>query len=367
MKVPMFDLRVLDMDLKRDLIKALEEVLDHGILFMGPEVEELEAKIADYIGVKYAVGVSSGSSALYLALISCNIGPGDEVITTPLTWIITANAIAACGAKPIFADIGDDFNIAPNSIKERISPKTKAIIPMHYAGHMCDMEQIKQISQDNNLYLIEDAAQSFGAEINGQKSGSFSTVAAFSMNPMKPFNGYGDAGFAVTDDNEKYERIKMLRYAGTKSIPGTHVTADAIEVSLNHKIDNINAALLLVSLKYLPKKQKIVNNIAVRYSNELNENIKVQRLAQTEVHGRYVFPIRTDKRDDLMHYLHSKNIETKIMNEPLASQAHAFKELKSLPLPNAERVLNSSLVIPCHDKMSEEQTDYVINNINSFF
>ncbi|MBC8226741.1 MAG: DegT/DnrJ/EryC1/StrS family aminotransferase, partial [Gammaproteobacteria bacterium] len=291
MKVPMFDLRVLDQELKSDLIKAMEDVLSHGILFMGPEVEELEKKIAEYIGVKYAIGVSSGSSALYLALQSCDIGPGDEVITTPLTWIITANAIAACGATPIFADISNNFNIDPNSIRERITTKTKAIIPMHYAGHMCDMEQIVNISEENNLHLIEDAAQSFGAELNGRKSGSFSSVAAFSMNPMKPFNGYGDAGFAVTNDEEKFERIKMLRYAGTRSIPGTNVTADAIEVSLNHKIDNINAALLLVSLKYFPKKQKYINDIAERYNKELTHHIEFQQLAETEIHGRYVYPI----------------------------------------------------------------------------
>ncbi|SVD23778.1 uncharacterized protein METZ01_LOCUS376632, partial [marine metagenome] len=142
MHVPMFDLRVLDQSLKNDLVEAFERVLSHGILFMGPEVEELESKIAEYIGVKYAVGVSSGSSALYLALKACDIGPSDEVITTPLTWIITANAIAACGANPVFADVRDDFNIDPDSIRERITPKTKAIVPMHYAGCMCDMEEI---------------------------------------------------------------------------------------------------------------------------------------------------------------------------------------------------------------------------------
>ena len=303
MKVPMFDLRVLDHNLKNDLKEAFERVLDHGILFMGPEVEELESKIAEYIGVKYAVGLSSGSSALYLALQSCDIGSADEVITTPLTWIITANAIAACGATPVFADVCDDFNIDPVSINENITSKTKAIVPMHYAGHMCDMETITQIANENGLVVIEDAAQAFGAELNGKKSGSFSTVGAFSMNPMKPLNGYGDLGFAVTDDKEKYERIKILRYSGTKSVPGTNVTADSQEVSLNHKIDNINAALLLVSLKYFPAKQRTVSKIANRYNTELTRQIEYQKVAHTETHGRFVYVIKSDQRDDLKKYL----------------------------------------------------------------
>ena len=367
MHVPMFDLRVLDQSLKNDLVEAFEKVLSHGILFMGPEVEELESKIAEYIGVKYAVGLSSGSSALYLALKVCDIGPSDEVITTPLTWIITANAIAECGANPVFADVRDDFNIDPDSIRERITPKTKAIVPMHYAGCMCDMEEITSIAKEHNLHIIEDAAQSFGAEINGRKSGSFSIVGAFSMNPMKPLNGYGDLGFAVTDNKEMYERIKMLRYSGTKSIPGTNVTADSQEVSLNHKIDNINAALLLVSLKYFPLKQKATNRVADRYNSELTNKIKYQNVSKGEIHGRFVYVIATERRNTLMQHLKSKDIETKIMHEPLSSDAHVYNNLESQPTPMAAELLRKSLVIPCHDKMSKEQVDYVINSINEFF
>lgn len=367
MHVPMFDLRVLDQSLKNDLAEAFERVLNHGILFMGPEVEELESKIAEYIGVKYAVGVSSGSSALYLALKACDIGPSDEVITTPLTWIITANAIAACGANPVFADVRDDFNIDPDSIRERITSKTKAIVPMHYTGHMCDMEEITSIAKEHNLLVIEDAAQSFGAEINGRKSGSFSIVGAFSMNPMKPLNGYGDVGFTVTDNKGIYERIKMLRYAGTKSIPGTNVTADSQEVSLNHKIDNINAALLLVSLKYFPNKQKVVKKIADRYNSELSHQINYQNVSKGEIHGRFVYVIATERRNALMQHLKSKDIETKIMHEPLSYDAHAYKNMESHSTPMAEELLKKSLVIPCHDKMSKEQVDYVIESINEFF
>ena len=144
--VPMFDLSINDPILKEELLHSVATVLDHGRLFLGPEVEEFEQTVASYVGTKYAVGVGSGSSALYLALKACGIGPGDEVITSPLTWIISSNAIRACGADTVFADVGDDFNIDPDSIQKKITQKTKAIVPVHYAGHLCDMHKIKTIA-----------------------------------------------------------------------------------------------------------------------------------------------------------------------------------------------------------------------------
>ncbi|MEO2172685.1 MAG: aminotransferase class I/II-fold pyridoxal phosphate-dependent enzyme, partial [bacterium] len=163
MRVPIFDLRVTDPEIRRELLDSIEKVFDHGRLFLGPEVEEFEHQVAQFIGTKYAIGVSSGSSALYLALRAVGIGPGDEVITTPLTWIISSNAISACGATPVFVDVRDDFNIDPVAIESEITSRTKAIVPVHYAGHLCDMEAIQEIAERNNILVIEDAAQAFGA------------------------------------------------------------------------------------------------------------------------------------------------------------------------------------------------------------
>ena len=230
-KVPLFDLRVLDTNLRAELTEAFTTVLDHGRLFGGgPELDEFEEIIAAETGMQYAVGVGSGSSAIYMALKACGIGPGDEVITTPLTWIITVNAIAACGATPVFADVREDFNIDPMSIKERISSKTKAIVPMHYVGHMCEMDKICSIAEKNGLMIIEDAAQAFGASLNGEIAGSFSIAAGFSMNPMEVLGGYGEAGVVVTNEDEIYRRLKRLRHAGTTSDPKRIITNECLDL-----------------------------------------------------------------------------------------------------------------------------------------
>jgi dTDP-4-amino-4,6-dideoxygalactose transaminase len=366
MRVPIFDLRVTDSQLKDDLMIAFEKVIDHGKLFMGPEVEEFEEMVANYIGTKYVVGVGSGSSALYMALKACDIGPGDEVITTPLTWIITVNAIAACGATPVFADVREDFNIDPASIEERLTPKTKAIVPMHYAGHMCDMEAICSFADKNGLIVVEDAAQAFGASLKGRKAGSFSLAAGLSMNPMKVLAGYGEAGAVVTDDEKIYQRLKRIRHAGTTSDPKKRITNECLEVSLNHKMDTINAALLLVALKHLPEKKKKREMIAKRFDNELQTQILLQGYLENEVHGRYVYVIKTNKRDQLKKILEHNQIETKILNEPLACDAPVFKQYNNYSVPVARQMLAISLVIPSHEKLSQKQVDYIISSINSF-
>ena len=361
MRIPIFDLRVDEPDLKAELMGAFSRVLDHGRLFMGPEVEEFEEKIATNIGSRYAVGVGSGSSALYMALKACGIGPGDEVITTPLTWIITVNAIAACGATPVFADVREDFNIDPESIKVRISKKTKAIVPMHYAGHMCEMDTICEIAEKNNLIVVEDAAQAFGATLNGKKAGSFSLAAGISMNPMKVLAGYGEAGVVVTSDQEIYKRLTRLRHAGTTSDPKKNITNECLEVSLNHKMDTINAALLIVALKHLPEKRKKREAVARRYDRELPEPIRRQGYLAEEVHGRYVYAVSVNARDELKHFLENKQIETKIFNEPLACDAPVYKQYNNYPVPVARKMLESNLILPSHDNLSDEQIAFVID------
>lgn len=360
MRVPFFDLRVRDQKLKDELIEAFKKVLDHGKLFMGPEVEEFQDRIASAIGKRYAIGVGSGSSALFMALKACNIGPGDEVITTPLTWIITVNAIAACGATPVFADVQEDFNIDPNSIKERITSNTKAIVPVHYAGHMCEMDSICEIADKNKLIIVEDVAQAYGAGLNGKRAGSFSLAAGLSMNPMKVLGGYGEAGTVVTDDEEIYQRLKRLRHAGTTSDPKKRITNDCLEISLNHKMDTINAALLLVALKHLPEKRKQREAIARQYDRELPTGIARQGYHKNEVHGRYVYAIRVDERNELKTFLAKNQIETKIFNEPLACDAPVYQQYNTHPVPVARKMLAMNLILPSHEKLSKEQVNKVI-------
>ena len=366
MKVPLFDLKVQDTKTKIELLKSFESVLNHGKLFSGPEIEKFESKIALLCETKYAVGVSSGSSALFLALKASGIKSGDEVITTPLTWVITVNAIVACGAIPVFADIKADFNIDPESISKLVTKRTKAIVPMHYAGHMCDMKNIVSISEQYNLLIVEDAAQAFGASLDGKMAGTYSSAGAFSMNPMKNLGGYGESGVVVTDDQNIYEKLLLLRHAGTTKTKEGY-TNYCIETSLNHKMDTINAAFLLVSLKRFKNKMKSREKVATILNKKLTHYVSIPQKENNEVHGRYVYPLRVELRDELMLFLKSRGIETKILNAPLACDAPIYKKFKTTPVPKSEQLVLQNVIIPSHEKLTEAQLDYIGDSFESFF
>jgi dTDP-4-amino-4,6-dideoxygalactose transaminase len=367
MHTPFFDLKVTNPSLKKELLNAVEGVLNHGRILFGPEVQEFERKVAQAAGTKYAVGVASGSSALYLALKCLDIGPGDEVITTPLTWIITGNAIVECGADPVFVDIKDDFNIDPKSIEQAITDKTKAIVPVHFTGLMCEMDKICGIAERFNIPVIEDAAQAYGAEYDSKKAGSFSTVAALSMNSMKVLGGYGETGAVVTNRKDLYKKLKMLRYTGTKSDPSKIITNEAIYVSLNHKIDTIQAAMLLVMMKHLPDRMKRRTEIAKRYNEALSDLVVCPKFRDGDIHALYTYAIQCDRRDHLMNQLNNNGIETKIYHKPLVSDAPVFRKYKRNGTHNAQKVLNRFLSIPAHEKLSNEQVEFVIDNIKAFY
>ncbi len=369
MKVKMFDLKIKDKLLRRDLIKSLNRLFDHGQFFMGPEVLDFEKKIAKFLNVKYALGVSSGSSALYLALKACGIKQGDEVITTPLSWIITSNAIIECGATPVFVDVADDLNINPDLIEKSITKKTKAIVPMHYAGHMCDMNKISAIAKKYKLKIIEDAAQSFGASLNKIKSGNFSSVASFSMNPMKTLSGYGENGIVVTNNKKIFNKLKTLRHAGTTSDPKKKITNFCNDTSLNHKMDTINASLLLISFKKFKQKIEKKNIIAEYYNKNLSPKIIKQDdyMYKGEKNGRYVYPIIVNRRDKLRRYLEKKGIETKIFHLPLINKSPFYlKNYKSSKMRNAERLIKKIIILPLNEKLLKGQIKYITDNINYF-
>ena len=206
-KVPFLDLRVTDDAEFRSLVASIEKVFHHGRLVMGPEVTRFEEEISKYCGRRYAVGVNSGTDALFIALKGFGIGGGDEVITTSLSWIATANAIAMTGAKPVFADIEDDLNISPECVERKISERTRAILPVHYTGRVCKMDALRRIAEKNGLAIVEDAAQAFGARNSGKVAGSLGDVACFSMNPMKLLAACGEAGIILTDDERVYRRL----------------------------------------------------------------------------------------------------------------------------------------------------------------
>ena len=320
--------------------------------------------MSNFLNMKYTIGVASGSSALYLALKSLGIKKGDEVITTPFSWIITSNAIVECGAKPIFVDIKDDYNLNADLIIKKITSKTRAIVPMHWGGHMCDMEKITKIAKKYGLFIIEDAAQAFGAKIKNKKSGNYSDVAAFSMNPMKCLNGYGEGGLVATNSKKYYEKIKILRYAGTTSDPKKLITNNCVEVSLNHKMDTVSAAMLLASFKFFKKKINYLKEIKKFYDKNLNHKVKLQKIEKHETPGLYAYPIQINNRDKVKEFLRGKNIETKIWNDPLISTSPAYKKYNKNDTPNAKKILKRTLNIPFHEKLTKKELKYVVDNIN---
>jgi len=361
MKIPYRDLSIIDNEKKRKLLSSVEKVLTHGRIILGPEVNRLESKIASICNKKYAVAVSSGTDSLYLSLRSLDICAGDEVITTPLSWISTVNAIVLCGATPVFVDIGNDLNIDVQLINDALTAKTKAILPVHFTGKMCNMIRIMQCAIENNLFIIEDASQAFGSHMNNQKAGSFGDVNCFSLNPMKNLCAYGEAGVIVTDNKSIYEKLLSLRYSGTIN------KENCIYPSLNGRIDTIQAAMLLVELDYFVDKLKRIREIAHYYTERL-QGIVLCPEEEGTYHSFYSYTIMTNRRKELMEYLNSKEIETKIQHPILMPYHSAYKNFfTSIKIPNAERLVEQILSIPNHEKLTQKEVKYIADSIENFF
>jgi len=336
-------------------------MLTHGRIVLGPEVQELEQRIAEYCGRRYAVGVGSGTDALFLGLKSLNIGLGDEVITTALSWIATANAIALTGATPVFADIGDDLNINPESVRKLITSKTKAILPVHFTGKICKMPQLMRIAEEYNLFLVEDAAQAFSATLHGRRAGSFGVIACFSMNQMKIFGSCGDAGMIVTDREDIQRKLLALRHNGMVD------RTECIAVSLNGRIDTIHAAILLHRLKLVDEIIKKRRKIASWYDERLTGIVELPRQAEGEHDIHFSYQIRTDRRDELMAFLMTNGIETQIQHSILMPHQPAYRVNVRGEFPNAERLVKRILCIPNNEKLSRDDVDYVADTIHNFF
>ncbi|MDP6781638.1 MAG: DegT/DnrJ/EryC1/StrS family aminotransferase [Alphaproteobacteria bacterium] len=355
------DLAVQDDALRQELLDAVEGVLRHGRIVMGPEVAELETALARQCGNAFAVAVDSGSSALYLALRCLDLGPGDEVITTPLSWVATFNAIAATRALPVAVDIGDDLNMDPAAIEAAITPNTRAIVAVHYAGLVCDMAPIMDTAARHGLDVVEDAAQAFSAHRDGSPAGSFSRLAALSMNPMKVFSAYGEAGAVVCDEEALYDRLTMLRYAGTVN------REECREISLNHKPDTIQASMLLVVLRHLEDKVEQRRKIARYYDGELGSLVACPGEPQGARHVYYDYIIQCDRRDDLKCFLESRGIEVKIHHETLIPDQPAYENLPAQDLPAARRATERILSLPCHEAMRDDEAEYVAAAVRNFF
>jgi len=346
-------------------IQEVVKVLKSGMLAQGKYVEEFEKAFAEYIGVDYAIAVCNGTVALILALNACGVKSGDEVITTPFTFIATANAILHQNAKPIFADIDEKtYNINPDDVLEKITHRTKAILGVHLFGHPFDVKALQEICEDHNLVLIEDCAQAHGAEFEGKKVGSFG-IGCFSFYPTKNMTT-GEGGIITTNDRKIAEKIKLLRNHG-------EITKyEHVVLGYNYRMTNIQGALGVVQLKKLDK----MNEIRRKNAKFLNEGIKVKGLIKPfeaknvkHVYHQYVVRVTSDfpmTRDEFIEYLRSRGIGCAVhYPKPIYKQPLYVKlGYGNVRCPTAERVSKEVLSLPVHPALTEDNLRYIVDTIN---
>ena len=360
-RVRFLDLSVKEPEERADILGAVEELLDHGRLVMGPEVDEFESRIAAYCQRQYGVGVGTGTDALILGLKALGIGPGDEVITTPLSWLATGSSILLNGATAVFCDVDETLNIDPATIEQYVTPRTKAILPVHFTGRLARMPEIIDIARRHQLLVIEDAAQAFGATFEGRPSGSFGDVACFSFNAMKILGGLGDGGMVLTDDSDVAAKLRMLRHTGVPEREYCHV------LSHNCRLDTIQAAILLRRLERYPAIVALRREIARRYDKELAGIVETSPNRPGFLDVFYTYTIRTPRRDELMRYLADLGIETRIQHPVLMNDQPAFQGKVRGNSPVAARLVHEILCLPAHEKLSLDDQSYVIDSIKTFF
>jgi dTDP-4-amino-4,6-dideoxygalactose transaminase len=367
MKVPILDLSIQHQRLKSEITHAIEQVMDKTHFILGENVRKLEADIAAYCGVQHGIGVANGSDALYLALLACGIGKGDEVITSAFTFFATAGAIARVGATPVFVDIDPlTFNIDAGQIEAKITAKTKAIMPVQLYGQCSNHEAINRIAANHNLVVIEDAAQAIGAEFQGQKSGSLGTMACFSFFPTKNLGAYGDGGMIVTNRDDLADKLKMLRAHGSKPKYYHHL------LGCNSRLDELQAAILNVKFPHLETWIASRQEIARRYDALLAQHCKVVTTPAVDGNNRHVFhqyTIRCPRRDELQAFLKSNGVETMVYYpKPLHLQpVFEYLSYREGDLPETERACDEALSLPMFPELTLEQQEYVVSCIRRFY
>lgn len=369
MKVPLLDLRAQHESLRGELLAAIERVMGTQQFVLGPEVQAFEEEIARYTKTSYSVGCASGSDALLLALLALGITTGDEVITSPFTFFATGGAIARLGARPVFVDIDPrTYNLEPGRVEAVITPRTRAIMPVHLYGQCADMTPLLEISRRRNLPLIEDAAQAIGSEDRGRTAGSMGLIGCFSFYPTKNLGGAGDGGLLTTNDEELSQRLRTLRVHG-----GT-TEYHHREVGINSRLDSLQAAVLRVKLKYLDDWSAERQKKAQRY-NQLFQEAKLQfelippfvRTETRHIFHQYVVRV-PQHRDAFMKHLDHKGVGTKIYYPIPLHEQECFQYLryKEGAFPEAERAARETVALPCFPELSEEQQEYVVDAISSF-
>jgi dTDP-4-amino-4,6-dideoxygalactose transaminase len=366
MNIPLADLKAQYLSIKKEIDDAIRQTVENTQFILGPEVKALEKEIAAYMGVKHAIGVASGTDALLISLLACGIGPGDEVITTPFTFIATAETVSRCGAVPVFVDVDPEtYNIDTKKIEKKITNKTKAILPVHLYGQAAEMDEILRLARKYNLKVIEDCAQSCGAGYHGKKAGSLGDAGCLSFFPGKVLGAYGDGGMIITSDAKIAEKAEIYRNHGGKD------KYFVVVHGFNSRLDSLQAAILRVKLNYLDEWTAKRRQKAGLYYKLLNgtKGIHVPGVVPENYHVFNYYTIRATERDKLQKHLNSQGIATAIYYPMPLHLQEVYKPLghKAGDFPVSEHAAKEVLSLPMYPELEDEHIEYIAGQIKLFY
>jgi len=351
--------------LKAEIDAVIKEALSGGDLIMRRQLKDFEADMASFVGTDYAVGLNSGSDALFLSLLAAGVGEGDEVITVAHTFVATVAAIVHCGATPVLVDVGEDFNMDMDAFEAAITSRTRAVIPVHLNGRLCHMGRLMAVAGRYNLIVIEDSAQALGASLDGRRAGSFGLSGCFSFYPAKILGGAGDGGIMVTSSKEMAEKVRLLRDHGQN-----RDTGDILFYGYNSRLDNIQAAILDFKLKLLPGWIERRRELAMLYENGLGDLPQVKTPPPPEEKRFYDaytnYVIRAENRDGLAACLKDNGIEI-LISWPKPMHRHAGLGLGGFHLPVTERVSDEVISLPLYPELDDDKVRYVIQTVRGFY
>jgi len=365
MRIPILDLKAQYATIKDEVARAISDVCESQAFALGPAVAEFEKNIAAYCDCKHAIGVSSGSDALLVSLMALGIEPGDEVITTPFSFFATAGCIVRLGAKPVFVDVDPDFyNIDPAGIEEKITERTRAVIPVHLFGQIAPMKDITEIASQHDLAVVEDAAQAIGASRDGIKAGNFGGCGCFSFYPTKNLGGFGDGGLVTTNSDALADKIRTLRDHGQKPRYFYKV------IGGNFRLDGIQGTVLNVKLRYLDEwNEKRRRNAALYDSLFADSPVGTPKIGNGNVSIYHQYTITVPERDKLQQYLADNDIGSAVFYPKPLHLQDCFKELgyKEGDMPVTEKLCNEVLSLPVYPELSSEEIEFVAKTVLKFY
>lgn len=363
MSVPFVSLDRQYRSLRSELLDEFDRVCSGGTYVMGETLERFERQVADFCEVRHAVGVANGSDALFLSLKALGVGPGDEVITCPNSFIATAWTIVAAGARPVFVDVTDDYTIDPGLVEHAITSRTKAIMPVHLTGRPADMDAINEIAAARGLHVIEDAAQAIGARYRGRRVGGLGTAAGFSLHPLKNLGVYGDGGLLTTDRDDVYEHVLKLRNHGLRN-------RDECEMwGYNSRLDTLQAGVAAIKLRHLDRWNTRCREIAGAYREGLRGLVWLPEDDEAYEAVYHNFIIRTGRRDELVAHLAARGVGTRIHYPIPIHLQQAARDLgyQAGDFPVTERHVRTMLSLPIYPELTDREIQHVIGAVRDFF